>query len=563
VKRWIVALSAVVALIIPARAQAEAITTFDSTVTVQKSGRVEVVESIDYDFGYASRHGIYRYIPVVYQNSNDEVFRPVLTIDSVTVDGQPAQYKVSQDANNKVIKIGDPNRTIVGRHRYTITYHFDALLVNSDGDLLRFNVTGGGWSVPINSVRLRIVSPGQAKIVCYAGDMGNKEANRGCGVDESAGRVTAQNGGNGRDLTVEALWPAGTVINLLMPYKTPLWQTVLVVSALLYLLAGIGMMIAALVRWLGIRFAEKRSEKNQTIIAQYEPPKNLTAGEIGFLADNSLSMVEVTATLIAAAVAGYIRIEQTEAKTVFKKAQYKLIKLKDFKGMEAGEQDLLSTIFKSRSEIALSDVDRTAVPAGIGRYQKSVREKAKLIGLYTMRSKFITSGGAAAVVVIVVLSVISTPAIALVGLAALPIGLWLYRRAGQAPRRTAEGLGTWAYVQGFKLFLSVTEKDRLAFTDAPERTPKQFSSMLPYAIALGVEQQWAKQFEGIDITQTTGWYVGHDSRAFTAGYLVGSLHDSFASSVAVASKSPSQSSSGGFGGGFSGGGFGGGGGGSW
>lgn len=562
-KRWLVAFAVVVALVIPVGAHAEEITTFDSNVTVQQSGRVDVTESIDYDFGYTSRHGIYRYIPVVYQNDKDEVYKPVFSLDNVTVDGQPAQYSLSRDGDNQVIKIGDPNRTIDGAHRYVITYHFNELLVDSGGDLLRFNVTGGGWSVPINAVRLHITGPSQPKIVCYAGNMGDKETNRGCTVDEAAGTVMAQAGGNGRDLTVEALWPAGSVTNLLAPYKTPLWQKILLIAALLYLLAGIVMMVAALVRWLGIRYAERRAERNQTIVAQYEPPKSLTAGEIGFLADNSLSMVEVTATLIAAAVAGYIRIEQTQAKMILKKAQYKLTKLKDFSGMDAGEQDLLKTIFNGKSEIALSDVDRTAVPAAIGRYQKSVREKAKQLGLYTARSKFITTGGAAVVTVVVVLSIVSTPAIALVGLAALPIGLWLYRRAGQVPRRTPEGLETWAYVQGFKLFLSVTEKDRLAFTDAPERTPKQFSKMLPYAIALGVEQQWAKQFEGIDIAQSTGWYIGHDSRVFTAGYLVGNLHDSFASSVAVASKSPSQSSSGGFGGGFSGGGFGGGGGGSW
>ncbi len=82
---------------------------------------------------------------------------------------------------------------------------------------------------------------------------------------------------------------------------------------------------------------------------------------------------------------------------------------------------------------------------------------------------------------------------------------------------TDEGAKQWALVDGFKLFLNVVEKDRLKFTDAPEKTPERFSKLLPFAVALGVEKQWAKQFEGIDVTQSTNsWYNGGNMAAFSA-----------------------------------------------
>lgn len=120
---------------------------------------------------------------------------------------------------------------------------------------------------------------------------------------------------------------------------------------------------------------------------------------------------------------------------------------------------------------------------------------------------------------------------------------------------TEEGAKQWALVDGFKLYLSVVEKDRLKFSDAPDKTPERFNALLPYAIALGVEKEWAKQFEGIDLTESTTWYSGNLA-AFSAVALASDLGSSFATTV---SSNSSVSSSGG----SSGGGFGGGGGGSW
>ncbi len=131
------------------------------------------------------------------------------------------------------------------------------------------------------------------------------------------------------------------------------------------------------------------------------------------------------------------------------------------------------------------------------------------------------------------------------------------------PRRTQDGVKLLAKIEGFKWFLSVTEKDRLAFTDAPARTPEQFQKFLPYAIALDVEKQWAKQFASLTIPPPN-WAAGNLS-AFSALWLVSNLDTMHEAAKSSAYAAPSQAGSGGsgFSGGGSGGGFSGGGGGSW
>jgi uncharacterized membrane protein len=127
-------------------------------------------------------------------------------------------------------------------------------------------------------------------------------------------------------------------------------------------------------------------------------------------------------------------------------------------------------------------------------------------------------------------------------------------------------------IKGLKLYLETAEKDRIAMLQSPDapyaakssepkKTVELFEKLLPFAIVLGVENQWAKQFESI-YTTPPDWYSGNWG-AFSAVYLASSLGGSMEAMGATFTPSGSSSSSGFGGGGFSGGGGGGGGGGGW
>ncbi|MGO7204897.1 DUF2207 domain-containing protein, partial [Rhizobium ruizarguesonis] len=127
-------------------------------------------------------------------------------------------------------------------------------------------------------------------------------------------------------------------------------------------------------------------------------------------------------------------------------------------------------------------------------------------------------------------------------------------------------------IDGLRQYLTLAEKDRMNTAGAPKMSPQHFETLLPYAVALGVEKPWSRTFEtwlaaaaaGAAAAYAPAWYAGNfNSGSFSDR--IGGFSSSMASTIAstILSPPPSSSSSGFSGGGSSGGGGGGGGGGGW
>ena len=131
------------------------------------------------------------------------------------------------------------------------------------------------------------------------------------------------------------------------------------------------------------------------------------------------------------------------------------------------------------------------------------------------------------------------------------------------PKRTRKGVEARAWALGFEEFAGRVEADKLEM----DRRRNVFESLLPYAMALGVAEKWAKRFEGIYAAGgAPGWYVvgGSHHTGFSTIAFERSLQSSMTHAAQSMKSSPrSSGSSGSGGGGSSGGGGGGGGGGSW
>ncbi|WJR67938.1 DUF2207 domain-containing protein [Neorhizobium sp. CSC1952] len=125
-------------------------------------------------------------------------------------------------------------------------------------------------------------------------------------------------------------------------------------------------------------------------------------------------------------------------------------------------------------------------------------------------------------------------------------------------------------IEGLRTYLTLAEKDRMNMAGAPAMSPQHFETLLPYAVALGVEKPWSRAFEtwlataaagAAAASYAPGWYSGNYSNF---GDRIGGFSSSMASTIASTIPAPkSSSSSSGFSGGSSGGGGGGGGGGGW
>ncbi len=129
-------------------------------------------------------------------------------------------------------------------------------------------------------------------------------------------------------------------------------------------------------------------------------------------------------------------------------------------------------------------------------------------------------------------------------------------------------------IEGLRQYLTLAEKDRMNMAGAPEMSPRHFETLLPYAVALGVEKPWSQTFDrwlltaaaaGAAAAYQPGWYHGD---GFSSGRFtdrIGGFAGSMAGTMSASLPAPPKSSSSGFssGGGSSGGGGGGGGGGGW
>jgi len=131
-----------------------------------------------------------------------------------------------------------------------------------------------------------------------------------------------------------------------------------------------------------------------------------------------------------------------------------------------------------------------------------------------------------------------------------------------------------AEIEGLKRYLTLAEQDRMNMRGAPEMSPRHFETLLPYAVALGVEKPWSQAFDAWLATAVAAgaaaayvgptWYHGSDFRPGSIGKSLGDMTGSLSNSLTASLPAPKSSSSGfSSGGGFSGGGGGGGGGGGW
>jgi uncharacterized membrane protein len=134
---------------------------------------------------------------------------------------------------------------------------------------------------------------------------------------------------------------------------------------------------------------------------------------------------------------------------------------------------------------------------------------------------------------------------------------------------TKEGRKLLDEIEGLKLYLGVAEREDLARLPGPDAPPvldaARYERLLPYAVALEVEDAWTKQFTlavgvaaAAATTSAISWYRGGGADDLAS--LTRSVGNSLSSQIA-SSSSPPGSSSGSGGGGSSGGGGGGGGGG--
>lgn len=539
----------------------EHITNFQTELTVLPNRTMQVVERISYDFGTTARHGIYRELPLTYSKEGSR-YTVRYDLQAVTdARGQSLPKKLSRTNGQFRIRIGDPDKTITGEHTYVIRYVVTRALPQFNGqDEVYWNVTGNGWAVPIASVTGTLVLPNGAsglEPACYTGVAGS--TTQQCTVQaEDRGLVfTTTQLAAGEGLTIAARLPVGTVAAETAQIRAGYfvqdnWLVVLPLLALI------------IMHWQW-RKRGRDPKGRGTIIPQYEPPRGFAPAVIGAIPDNSVGAKEFSATLLHLAIRGYVKIKDLgKTGKLSTKRDYEFTRLKaPDQQLHMYERVLLEGLFKDGTVVTTQTLKYNFATT----YQEvvaDVREQVVQRGVYTRdprttRAITIASGLAVVGLLLFVTIFQNGSLLPVPFLAALAAAIVVVIYGLIMPARTKAGAEILEEVRGFKWFLSVTEKERLKFHNAPARKPEQFMAFLPYAVALGVEKEWAKQFADLSIPQPE-WFAGNlgTFNVVLFANAMGNFSSDVKSTLAAV-----PGSSGAGGGGFSGGGFGGGGGGSW
>jgi uncharacterized membrane protein len=542
---------------------------FAADITIDRNGSLHIVEAIDANFGSLQKHGIFRTIPVRYRWDDTHVRAYELQVRSVTDSSERSvRYETSDQGNSKVIKIGDPNRTVSGRQTYRITYDVaGAMNAFPDHDELFWNVNGGQWDVRAQSVTATVHAPAAPQQAnCYQGAAGSDEACRfaitSTGADFAATRPLAPYG----QLTIVAALAKGVVAepkpiitrdsdNVLAYFEPqPIWLAL----AAFALAAGL---VFLFWRWYTVGRDER---ERQTIVPEYEPPDKVRPAQLGVILDESADTKDVTATIVDLAVRGYLTITEEPSGGLFAKKDWTLHDTgKGATGLLPYETIVFTGLFKDGPDVKISEL-RTHFISSLRTAESELYRDSADRKWFATRPDRVRQGYAGVSVLVIIAGVGvawllgRTLGAGLVGVAIVVVGLVALAVARVMPAKTAAGAELLRRTLGFRQYMEVAEKERQRFAERENI----FSDYLPYAIVFGCVDKWARAFKDIDLSrQTSSWYVGN--APFNSFALASSLQGFSSNLGSAISSTPGSRGGSGFSGGGAGGGGGGGGGGSW
>jgi uncharacterized membrane protein YgcG len=548
---------------------------FKDTISIAPDGAALVSEKITVAF-VGQWHGIHCTIPVEYPGPQGTNYTLFLDVISVTDEnGNKLKYDSSKSGNYRDLKIYIPDAvdaTRVVNIDYKVRNSVRFFDNNNEGYAeFYWNVTGNDWPVPIDHASAFVALPDNAagglRAQAFTGAYGSRQSEadsevQGANVAAETTRPLSMRGG----LTIDIYIPQGVIQP---PSALTKFGWFVLSNPILFLpLLTLAVMFTL---WYTVG---RDPDPGVSVAPQYEPPQGLCPAEAGTLLDDDVNPRDITCTVVDLAVRKYIKIEeQVDTLLVFHHKDYLFTLLKpreQWTDLTPHERLMLNNIFLSGTGTHLSDLKNrfyTVIPLVREQIMSSLKSK----GIYTLDPD---SANAYSVVAAVVIAI---PVVAVVGwmhlFYSIPLAIgsalisaliwWLFAR--QMTAKTVSGARATIAVLGFQEFLNRVDADRIK-----QMTPDTFERFLPYAMALGVEHQWAQAFDGI-VKEPPSWYSSSNGYAGFSPLFFSSAINSMASDVfqvftsaprASSTGSGFGSSGGGFsGGGFSGGGFGGGGGG--
>ncbi len=552
---------------IPIHVLAERIQSFDVVYSINNDGTIHVTETIVYDFESNTRRGIIRELHTAHAQSRILNNQVVLYDDfSVTRNGKFDSHIVSREGGNYIIQIGNENVEITGTHSYELSYQISgALSYGTEGVEFYWNVTGDDWIVPIDRVTARVVSPDEEiflnEYACYQGAWNSTDP---CDKATDELLFIANRLAPGEQLTIGVALDPDRVEKII--HTISFDDTYEKVK---YVLIGIiisTIWILSIILWT-YRIRTKDKIKGPVIV-QYEPYKNYLPMYTGVIDSNSLTPKDITAGIIYLAEQGFLTITRIDSQRLgfFNTTDYELTLTKHTSEIPSQFlQKLLTIFFGENPQInqvvtfsELRATQRTRTQRVINSLQKEIKDELRKKGYIESGIPETATVNKILFIFLFLVLLIWLLSIEYGFFIAISVLVWTIISVTYAfvDRYTKQGREAQHHNKGFKRYLSITDKKRFEFHNAPEKNPQIFMKNLPYAIALGVEDQWSQVFENVTLPNPD-WYRNNNMQTFSAPTFTNEIND-FSKML-----SNSTGNTGSSGGGSAGGGSGGGGGRSW
>ncbi|HET8818817.1 MAG TPA: DUF2207 domain-containing protein [Xanthomonadaceae bacterium] len=557
----------------------ERILSYDTEIEILSDGTLDVTEHITVRAeGNDIRRGIYRTFPTRYRDDHGNAVVAGFEMLQVLRDGKPTPWFTEDQANGVRINTGnDDVLPVPATYTFTLRYRTTRQLgFFDDHDELYWNAIGHDWMFPIEraSVVARLPEPVPVSALsaeAYTGSRGSRG---------QAYVATLPAPGTARwELTAPLPPRTGFTVVLSFP-KGLVAEPTRAERTRWFLRDNLGVLIALLVLVVLVVYCARRWHRvgrdpaPGVVIARYEPPADHTPGGLRYILRMGADNRAFSADLLWLAVAGHLRIHRDDAGILGDAWKIERLEAPDWRVPMAELPPALRTtldkLFAAGPVLELDSAQATILQAARSahaqafraRYQPSLfkRNGASVggaAGLWLAGSAvaFFASDGAGIPLII--------------GISALMLLLVIaFGYLVRAP--TPEGRRMMDEIEGLKLYLGVAERDALARVRAPGEPPPlldagRYERLLPYAVALDVEDAWTEQFtqaagaEAADsATRHISWYRGGHIASLSR--LASDVGGALDARIASASTPPGGASGAG-GGGFSGGGGGGGGGG--
>ena len=531
----------------PAEGQwAEQVVSLDLAVQIRPDGALAVTETIVYDFGGASRHGIERFVDT--SSPLDELTDRVYRIGRITASspsGAPNQLQVSEEPDTTRIRVGDPARTITGRHTYVLRYelhgHLNAL---DDHDELYWQATGTRWTVPIRQVNVVVRAPGGIQRAgCLAGRPDSTSLCSATILDQRMASMSHPGLSQGEGVTVVVALTKGTVAVAPPELRNRFWRpspaAAFAVAGMLVLSTAAG---CALV-WnrfgrdrkyaampLGLTPAPGQPAVEQPVrlvgepqpAVSFVPPRGVRPALAGLLVNERALPEHLGATIVDLAARGHLLIEELPAELGAR--EWRLHRRQPPPGdeLEPFEHELLDRLFADGDRRLLSKNRRAFLP-DLRSVLKLLTEQGRAAGWFRRRPRI--GYGASAVIygllAVIVIGLLSPYLIngvpsnllgkagptMLIAAAIVGSGVMIAITLRNLPARTALGRAVWAQVRGFRRYLETAEADSLRDDEAAAR----FTRYLPYALIFGITDRWTTILAQLERPPNIDWYTGpHD-----------------------------------------------------